>query len=180
MTDSISTDSMNPQEHTDPLDALRAARTLLDSVTPLRSDCGRLCGAACCTADAPESGMYLFPHEEALYDASDTWMRLVPTDWAPDGQPASLLICEGHCPRDRRPLACRIFPLALRCTEAAPQVKPDVRAWPVCPLMPHAPQGLSVEFISAVRAALALLWAVPEHRCYLQALDALLHSFEAL
>ena len=30
------------------LEAVRAARELLETVTPLQRDCGRYCGAACC------------------------------------------------------------------------------------------------------------------------------------
>ncbi len=49
-------------------DALFAARSLLEEVTPLKSDCGRICGAACCASlEGEETGMLLFPGEEALY-----------------------------------------------------------------------------------------------------------------
>ena len=33
------------------LDAVIQARKLLDSVTPLKTDCGRTCGGACCQPD---------------------------------------------------------------------------------------------------------------------------------
>ena len=42
---------------------------MLDSVCPIDGDCGRLCGAACCTAgdtDGEELGIYLYPGEEKL------------------------------------------------------------------------------------------------------------------
>ena len=49
-------------------EALLAARALLADVTPLRTDCGRCCGAACCAPDEDgQGGMLLFPGEEALF-----------------------------------------------------------------------------------------------------------------
>ena len=50
----------------------REIYALLDRVTPLKSDCGALCGAACCDMAAAEStgeemGIYLLPGEEALH-----------------------------------------------------------------------------------------------------------------
>ena len=47
--------------------ALFAARKILEEVTPLKADCGRVCGAACCASlEGEETGMLLFPGEEAL------------------------------------------------------------------------------------------------------------------
>lgn len=49
--------------------ALRTAREIMCNITPLRFDCGRLCGAACCAPDEEgDGGMLLFPGEEALYE----------------------------------------------------------------------------------------------------------------
>lgn len=162
--------------------ALLAARSLLCEVTPLQGDCGRFCGAACCGADAgEENGMYLFPGEDALYPASTTgWARIVRTRWQPGGAAISLLVCGGQCARDARPLACRIFPLIGRCNGQGVRIQLDVRAWPVCPLMPHGIQGLSGAFVAAVRAAFALLWAEPAHRAFIKALDGVLCEYEAL
>ena len=43
----------------------REARALLENLTPLRTDCGKVCGSACCKSlDAEETGMLLFPGEE--------------------------------------------------------------------------------------------------------------------
>ena len=47
-------------------DTVLQARALVGGLTPLKSDCGALCGAACCQADEDgQGGMYLFPGEEA-------------------------------------------------------------------------------------------------------------------
>ena len=48
------------------LEAVKAARDLLENVTPLPTDCGAFCSAACCKDDPDyeTSGMLLFPGEE--------------------------------------------------------------------------------------------------------------------
>ena len=85
--------------------ALTAARALLSDVTPLKSDCGRLCGGACCQPSTEETqGMLLFPGEEALYAGLDGYRVL-------DCAEGKLLVCAGRCRREERPLSCRIFPL---------------------------------------------------------------------
>ena len=44
--------------------AVSAAREKLKNVTPLKNDCGRVCGARCCRPlDGEETGMLLFPGE---------------------------------------------------------------------------------------------------------------------
>ena len=48
-------------------DTVRAARNLLETLTPLKTDCGRLCQGACCQGDE-QTGMLLFPGEEAFYE----------------------------------------------------------------------------------------------------------------
>ena len=53
----------------DALEAVIRARDLLSDVTPLKTDCGRICGGACCQPDEDgQGGMLLFPGEEGLYD----------------------------------------------------------------------------------------------------------------
>ena len=47
-------------------ETLRRAKALLENETPLKTDCGALCGAACCRTDADgKGGVYLFPGEDA-------------------------------------------------------------------------------------------------------------------
>ena len=86
-------------------DALRKAREILRDVTPLKSDCGRICGARCCQSlEAEESGMLLFPGEEEAYRDKAGWILR-------DTSAGLLVICPGRCRREERPLACRLFPL---------------------------------------------------------------------
>ena len=97
------------------LRALEEARAALGELTPLKRDCGRLCGAACCQPDETGlNGMLLFPFEESRYrrPIEGFSFRLVDDDTLFKG--GKRLVCEGTCPREHRPLACRIFPLRLR------------------------------------------------------------------
>lgn len=101
----------------------RAIYRLLDRVSPLDTDCGKLCGAACCTSayeHGEEMGIFLLPGEEQLHSPQDDWL-----DWSEEsaeelGFPESWTdpVCFVHCktppvcPREKRPLQCRTFPLA--------------------------------------------------------------------
>ena len=150
---------------------IKQAYAIIGKMTPLKADCGRLCGAACCkdlsaggtegtdaeaeadaeVADgvasetagsvAPDvtpgatdivvpnmpdgvasetvvnvalnvpdaTGMVLFPGEVGLVSGG-AGFRLFRILYM--GAPAWFLVCEGVCDRRKRPLACRIFPLA--------------------------------------------------------------------
>ena len=141
--------------------ALVRARTLLAGATPLTNDCGRLCGAACCQTDETgENGMLLWPYEERLYQKPIEGFPFRLTEderWYKGGK---RLVCEGHCPREHRPLACRVFPLRMRLTpgdaegEDRVTAEIDPRAWATCPL-PEAGgmRAVSGAFIEAVEAA---------------------------
>ena len=53
-------------------DVYSAAYSLIDEATPLRhKDCGALCDGACCKGD-DETGMYLYPFEEAMFLKKDS------------------------------------------------------------------------------------------------------------
>ena len=89
------------------------------AVTPLPVDCGALCGRACCRPDKEDTlGVYLFPGEEKMFTGEEEWLRWEERDPAEDGFPPSweypvyFVRCRAPCPRDRRPLSCRFFPLA--------------------------------------------------------------------
>ncbi|MCG9968096.1 hypothetical protein L9W92_08545 [Pelotomaculum terephthalicicum JT] len=44
---------------------------LLDDITPLAVDCGRLCGSACCSEWEQGAGIYLLPGEESMFSGFD-------------------------------------------------------------------------------------------------------------
>ena len=98
---------------------------LFDDVTPLRADCGMLCGKACCKGDE-NTGMLLFPHEETAFKTIKS-------------QSGSLCVCNGVCERNDRPLSCRIFPLFPALDKNGNiKVIPDLRGADICPLVRQA------------------------------------------
>lgn len=130
---------------------LNEAKRLLAEVTPLRKDCGRVCGGACCRSMAgEETGMLLFPGEEDDYEDAPGWQcKAVPM--------GTLAICPGHCDRAMRPLACRLFPLLPLLREDGIHVAMDARARAVCPLARQGQAALGEDFRQAVLEAGRLL-----------------------
>ncbi|MCL1964759.1 MAG: hypothetical protein FWF69_06835 [Firmicutes bacterium] len=158
---------------------IRAARALFQNPTPLRRDCGTLCDAACCRPDEDgKGGMFLFPGEEALYDPCPGWASICNSRVSVRGRALRFLTCDGRCPRGDRPLACRIFPLSPYATAAGVNVDMDVRAWPVCPLMPSGMGGLAKEFVLAARAAAELLWEDADCQAYIRALTEQMRAYK--
>lgn len=151
------------------LNAVQEARALLENATPLKGDCGRLCRAACCAGDE-ETGMLLFPGEEALYEGC-SFGRVVPARYSLSGRPALLFVCRGACPRQDRPLACRLFPLRIRLTRQGPELGMDPRSAGVCPLYPSGVSGLAPAFRDSAAQAARILAADPVCRRFLQELD---------
>ncbi len=102
--------------------------------------------------------MLLYPFEDTYYKRPIEGFpfRLVPDDTLYKG--GLRLVCEGRCPREHRPLMCRLFPLRIRVevqngqTRALPELDP--RAGAVCPLLPEGGlRAMSGDFIEAVRTA---------------------------
>ena len=126
---------------------LLKAMGLLAEVTPLRTDCGRICGSACCRSlDGEETGMLLFPGEEALYEhKTDVSIRRTTAGY--------MLVCNGSCDRNSRPLACRMFPLLPTIRDGEIHVEVDARAHAVCPLARQGMQAMAPEFINLVKQA---------------------------
>lgn len=113
----------------------KLAYRLLDSSTPLKTDCGSLCGKACCKGDE-ESGMHLFPGEESIYVDTPSFLSIKPTliNYTP-ADSVKLAVCRGSCDRSLRPLSCRIFPLVPYIdSNNVLSVMVDPRAELVCPI----------------------------------------------
>lgn len=96
----------------------------LDRVSPVDFDCGKLCGAACCGTPEDkqwdyEMGIYLLPGEDKVHDRSDPWLTwseestedyVFPPSWK--GKVYFVKCADApHCPREKRPIQCRTFPL---------------------------------------------------------------------
>ena len=149
----------------DALERVVRAREILEDVAPLKTDCGRICGHACCGQDENgKGGMLLFPGEEALYQNSADFTVLRDESVVPDG---AIVTCFGHCDRKERPLSCRFFPLR---PTARGKVVMDRRSSWVCPLYEAGKEGLSPEFVSAAGEAAGILAESEEHAHFLAAL----------
>ena len=147
-------------------DVLLLCREKLNDITPLKRDCGRICGARCCrSCDGEETGMLLFPGEEALYRDKPGWKILEEAN-------GKMVICPGTCVRDERPLACRLFPLLPLIREEGIRAAADLRARAVCPLARQGIRAVDPAFRDAVREAGEMLAEDGEQRCFLQALTA--------
>ena len=110
-------------------DSLNKLYELLADVTPLRYDCGALCGAACCKGDEKD-GMILFPGERGWYEGREGFTIRHNAEYDYD-----YLVCRGECDRDERPLSCRIYPYFFyRAEDGGVTAAPDVRALGRCPL----------------------------------------------
>lgn len=139
------------------------AYALLEEVTPLATDCGQVCDGRCCEMTAESQGMLLFPGEETL--ARDKGFTLLPADGG-----HTLLVCEGHCDRAYRPLACRLFPL-FPLVEEDGRVRAvyDPRGYRLCPLVrecAHVP--LERGFVRAVRRVGRILMEDPACAAFLR------------
>ncbi|HHY34823.1 MAG TPA: hypothetical protein GX510_04200 [Firmicutes bacterium] len=97
-------------------DDYRYVYSLLDT-SPLEFDCGDLCGKRCCQEYQPGVGMYLLPGEEKLFTGQEPWLkwslkRAEDQDFPPDWKGyVAFVECNSNCPREKRPVQCRTFPL---------------------------------------------------------------------
>ena len=144
---------------------LSSAREKLDHVTPLKQDCGRVCGARCCQPlDGEETGMLLFPGEAEAYAGREGWTIRA-------SSMGEIVICPGQCGRAERPLACRLFPLLPVIREdGSIRVTVDQRARAVCPLARQGRSAMDPAFIEAVRETGALLSGNEEQAAFLRML----------
>lgn len=113
---------------------------VIGDFTPLKADCGLLCGGACCKGDS-NTGMILFPLEESELETKIT----------ESGE--RLAVCNGTCDRNKRPLACRIFPFFPTVDmKGKVYVELDYRAYRICPMVEHFSEILfDKRFLNAVK-----------------------------
>ena len=146
----------------------------IGDATPMITDCGAICGAACCHTDADgQGGVALLDCErealqniawgEITYDAS---MR------------APMLMCSGMCDRALRPFLCRIFPLCpVIGRDGKWTVRIDARARAVCPLALSGLKGLDPEFVRGAARAVRLMAMAPEGEAFLKRWSAIENEF---
>ena len=133
-------------------------------VTPLSSDCGRLCDAICCKDWAPGVGVYLFPGEQLLI-GDQPWLKrkwhdsrhyVFPPSWDRGGW---FVTCNEDCPRHLRPFACRTFPLTAHLDEEGSlSMVLDHNGVSICPLVQSdTPELLTARFRATMKRAWELL-----------------------
>lgn len=142
----------------------------IGSLTPIPTDCGKLCGARCCEGDSDE-GMILFPHEDDLI--KNKGFRIEHRDMC--GFPIAFAICTEPCRRIYRPLSCRIFPLAPMLFGDTLSIIPDPRGKTMCPLL--AANSVTDEFKNAVFNAFTQLIQHTEIKTMLHAYSVMLQEF---
>ena len=140
------------------LNILSAALDCLKDVTPLKTDCGEYCDAACCKDNGEAgSGVWLLPGEDGKSPMD--WAKVFLSRMPVSHEEVMTLYCLKPCQREFRPFMCRIFPLSPYYSEKKQcwSVRMDRRAAAICPLYGWGKNGLSSEFVSAAEKAVQLL-----------------------
>lgn len=144
---------------------------ILNQATPLKEDCGKICDKLCCKQDNENLGMYLLPGEETMFDRSKEWLvweEHNPTDYdfpASWTEKVFFIRCLRDCPREKRPIQCRTFPLAPHLTkEGTLTLIRETLPLPYqCPLIEKR-ISLEKDFILAVYQAWSRL--IQDYRIY--------------
>ena len=151
-----------------------AAYQALQDLTPIAADCGKLCGARCCSGD-DETGMILFPHEALLVHKAG--YQITRADLM--GLPVEFAVCSGRCDRRLRPLSCRIYPYAPILRDGVVEVIPDPRAKPFCPLLlPEAEPYIQPAYLETIRAVFQKLNAYPAMHRFLERYTLMLCEYQ--
>ena len=132
---------------------IQDAYVIIGNLTPIKNaDCGKLCDKICCKGD--KAGMLLFPGEEIIFkEIRGFYIEKIEYM---DTLGINLLLCDGLCNRNMRPLACRIFPAAPNADENnSVTVQPDIRGRRMCPI--YDLKHVDKNFIEAVEKAFELL-----------------------
>lgn len=151
---------------------LLSCYSLLRRETPLKFDCGKICGGSCCKGDE-KTGMLLFPGEESLIDEN---IEIKETE---SGE--KIAVCNGSCNRNKRPLACRIYPLFPLASEENEKVKIksvlDYRA--DCPLK-NGEYNFNRAFVKRVKRVGKYLLQNEETRVFYLSLCENFNEYESL
>lgn len=138
------------------------AMDLLMDVTPMKTDCGALCGAACCRDNGEAgSGVWLLPGE---CRNGIPWGTISASHMPVTDTPVRTLYCTGPCDRRLRPFLCRIFPLTPYYSEKKQtwSVRMDRRAAQICPLFRGGIKTLSPAFVENARKSVSILSGDPD------------------
>ena len=151
---------------------------LYGDTTPLLVDCGKLCGAACCeSSDEEETGMYLFPGEEKLFENNPDF-KIVRSEFQYGEDYANIVICKGFCNRNLRPLSCRIFPVIPYIQNSKSELIFDPRAKTICPLVELKDfSHLDKNFIKKTNSVINLLMKFEKSRLFLEGLTDIIDDY---
>ena len=149
------------------MNLINQAREIISGLTPMHFDCGNLCEKACCAPDEDgQGGVHLFPGEE-----------IPDCDWChienPAGSIAPIVVCDGPCDRENRPLACRIFPLTPVKNGDKWNLRMDARARAMCPIVRSGVKAVDPAFARAVLKAIRLIASDPEGEAFLEKWQAI-------
>lgn len=142
---------------------IKTCYSLLRNVTPLDFDCGKICNGKCCSGD-DKTGMLLFPGEENLIDEN---MEIIEKD---NGD--KVAVCNGMCDRNKRPLACRIYPLfpVIEAEDGNEYIKTEFDRRADCPLV-AGDYNITRRFDKAVKRVGKYLLLNPETAEYYRSLS---------
>ncbi len=151
---------------------IESAYKMIGGLTPLKNDCGRLCGSACCHS---EGYMLLFPYEEELL--SERGFKIFQKELAVYGA-VQALTCNGACDREMRPLSCRIFPLAPKFIEGELFLRIDPRARRVCSLSHKSILSFDKEFTNIIKKTLNMMCHDDRMSRYLEAISNIADKYQ--
>jgi hypothetical protein len=148
---------------------------ILDKKTPLKFDCGLLCGSKCCRGGS-NNGMHLYPGEECMYGFQSEFLEL--KEESLSNTTISFAVCKGECNRKYRPLACRIFPFApYISSDGKLYIVKDPRAYYQCPLFHSEDIRISGIFKRKIRDIFHLVIKDPEIKEYIIVLSKVLEEY---
>ncbi len=151
---------------------IESAYEMIGDLTPLKSDCARMCGAACCES---EGYMLLFPYERDLVEKCDGFQMM--QKHLEGYGPVEAVTCSGYCERNLRPLSCRIFPLAPKFIDGELFVRLDPRGRSVCPLAHKSILSLDKDFTNTIKKTLKMLAQDDSISRYLKAVSDVADKF---
>lgn len=151
---------------------IKKAYEMLERVTPLSYDCGKLCNGLCCKGDG-NTGMWMFPYEEEILKDIDGF-EIKECD---GNMGYKMVVCKGECDRKTRPLACRIYPYFPMITDDEFDVRADIRGITGCPIL-YKNIRPDYAFIRQVRKVARLFDRDETLREYIKNINNLLDEIE--
>lgn len=147
------------------LERIQRVWAAIGDCTPMRTDCGALCGASCCRPDGDgQGGVCLLPGEEAALKGAD-FCEIVHEP----RMDAPMILCSGPCDRSLRPFLCRIFPLCpVLGRDGRWTVRMDARARRACPLAAAGLRGLDPDFVRGAARSVRILAEDGEGEAFLR------------